>query len=68
MKVRSYQLYGFEGKGGHYLVLETSSATEARDLRDARICSGFPTVVFSYGRQLAIKELDQLAGAEERIR
>jgi hypothetical protein len=68
MKPRTYQLFGFEGRGGHYLVLETSSATEARDLRDARVCSGFPTVVFSAGSELAAEELDRLAGIEERFR
>jgi hypothetical protein len=68
MKPLTFQLYGFEGTGGHYLVLETSSAAEARDLRDARICSGFPTVVRSAGQELAAEELDRLADLEDRFR
>ncbi len=68
MKGRTFQIYGFEGKGGHYLVLETSSAPEARDLRDARICSGFPTVVFSSGQEIGVEELDRLAALAESFR
>jgi hypothetical protein len=67
MKPRSYILYGFEGKGGRYVVLETYSASEARDLRDARNASGFRTAVYSGGEELTLRELDQLADLEDRF-
>lgn len=67
MKPRSYILYGFEGKGGRYVVLETLSASEARDLRDARTASGFRTAVYSGDEELALRELDQLADLEDRF-
>jgi hypothetical protein len=69
MKPRSYLIYGFEGRGSsRYLVLETLSASEARDLRDARTCSGFPTEVFSNDVRMTLEELDQLADIEDRFR
>lgn len=68
MTPRAYQIYGFEGGGGRYLVLETSSASEALDLRVARVASGFKTVVFSQERELSIEELDQRAALEDRFR
>ena len=68
MTPRNYLVYGFEGKGGRYLVLETYSASEARDLRDARVASGFPTTVSSSDGDLTTKELDQLAELENRFR
>jgi hypothetical protein len=67
MKPRSYFVYGFEGKGGRYVVLETCSASEARDLRDARVASGFRTAVFSGQDELTQRELDQLADLEDRF-
>ena len=67
MKPRSYLLYGFEGKSGRYVVLETYSAVEARDLRDARVCSGFPTVVVSSDGELTAEELDRFADLEDRF-
>ena len=67
MSPRSYLIYGFEGKGGRYLVLETVSASEARDLRDARTASGFRTVVFSGEEEMTLLELDQLANLEDRF-
>ncbi len=66
MKPRSYQLYGFEGRGGRYVVLEAVSASEARDLRDARNCSGFRTAVYSGDEELTPRELDRLADLETR--
>jgi hypothetical protein len=63
-----FSIYGFEGRGGKYLVVETQSASEARDLRDARVCSGFRTVVFSSDVELAAEELDRLADIELRFR
>jgi hypothetical protein len=67
MKPRSYCIYGFEGRSGTaYLVLETLSASEARDLRDARSCSGFRTEVHSSGVPITREELDQLADLEDR--
>ena len=67
MKPRSYLVYGFEGKGGRYVVLETLSASEARDLRDARNASGFRTTVYSGDEELTLRELDQLADLEDRF-
>jgi hypothetical protein len=67
MKPRSYLVYGFEGRGGRYLVVETRSASEARDLRDARNSSGFRTTVFSGEDELTLRELDQLADFEDRF-
>ena len=67
MNARNYLLYGFEGKSGRYLVLETYSAVEARDLRDARVCSGFPTVVSSSEGELTSEELDRFADLEDRF-
>jgi hypothetical protein len=67
MKARTYLVHGFEGKGGKYLVLETCSASEARDLRFARIASGFPTTVSSSDGELTIQELDRLADLENRF-
>jgi hypothetical protein len=68
MKPRMYFIYGFEGKGGRYLVLETRSASEARDLRDARTASGFRTVVYGGSdEELTVRELDQLADLEDRL-
>ena len=67
MTPRTYLVYGFEGRGGRYLVLETYSAAEARELRHARICSGFPTVVDSSEGELSVEELDRLADLEERF-
>ena len=66
MKPRTYLIYGFEGRGGKYLVLETSSASEARDLRDARNASGFRTVVYSTEGELTTQQLDQFADLEDR--
>ncbi|MFL6845184.1 MAG: hypothetical protein ACJ8ER_09920 [Allosphingosinicella sp.] len=68
MKVRTYLVYGFEGRGGKYLVVETASASEARDLHDARMASGFRTLVSSSDGELAPGELDQLADLELRFR
>jgi hypothetical protein len=67
MEPRSYIVYGFEGRGGRYVVLDTLSAREARDLRDARTASGFRTAVFSDGKELAVQELDELADLEDRF-
>jgi hypothetical protein len=67
MEARSYIVYGFEGRGGRYVVLETYSAREARDLRDARTCSGFRTAVFTGDDELTPRELDQLADLEDRF-
>jgi hypothetical protein len=67
MKPRSYLLYGFEGRGGRYLVLETCSAVEARDLHHARVCSGFPTAVVSSDGELTAEELDRFAELEDRF-
>ena len=68
MKPHVFSIYGFEGKGGKYLVVETQSASEARDLRDARVCSGFRTVVFSSDVEISAEELDRLADIELRFR
>jgi hypothetical protein len=67
MNALTYLVYGFEGRGGKYLVLETSSAREARDLRIARVCSGFRTVVCSSEGELEPEELDRLAEFEDRF-
>jgi hypothetical protein len=67
MKPRSYLVYRFEGKGGRYLVLETLSAAEARDLRVARVASGFRTAVFAGEDELTHRELDELADLEDRF-
>jgi hypothetical protein len=67
MTPRSYILYGFEGRGGRYVVLDTLSAVEARDLFVARVASGFKTAVFSGGDELTAQELDRLADLEERF-
>ena len=67
MEPRRYFVYGFEGGGGKYLVVETHSASEARDLRDARICSGFRTVVYGTEGELELQELDRLADLEDRF-
>jgi hypothetical protein len=66
MKPYTYIVYGFEGKGGKYPVLETCSASEARDLRDARTCSGFRTAVYSSEGELPPQELDRIADLEDR--
>jgi hypothetical protein len=66
MKPRTYFVYGFEGGGGKYLVMETPSASEARDLRDARTASGFRTTVYSSEGELTAQELDQFADLEDR--
>jgi hypothetical protein len=63
----NYRVYGFEGKGGRYLVVETNSASEARDVRDVRNASGFRTAVYDSDRELAPHELDQLADLELRF-
>lgn len=63
---RTYLIYGFEGRGGKYLVTETASASEARDLRDARTASGFKTVVYSTEGELTPRQLDQFAELEDR--
>ena len=63
-----FLVYGFEGRGGKYLVQETQSAAEARDLRDARNASGFRTVVCTPDRELTLEELDKLADIEDRLR
>jgi hypothetical protein len=68
MKPRTFLIYGFEGKGGKYLVMETHSASEARDLRLARVCSGFQTAVFSADVEIFADELDRLADVELRFR
>ena len=68
MKARSYSIYGFEGRGGRYLVAETCSAVEARDLHHARVCSGFPTAVCSAEGELTAEELDRFADVEDRFR
>jgi hypothetical protein len=68
MKPRTFLIYGFEGKGGKYLVTETQSASEARDLRLARVCSGFQTAVFSADVEITPDELDRLADVELRFR
>jgi hypothetical protein len=67
MEPSRFIVYGFEGGGGRYVVLDTLSAREARDLRDARIASGFRTVVFCNGKELTLKELDELADLEDRF-
>ena len=67
MKTCSYFIYGFEGRGGRYLVLETPSAGEAQDLRDARNLSGFRTVVYDSEGELTIGELDRRAAVENRF-
>ena len=66
MTPRTYLIYGFEGRGGKYLVAETFSASEARDLRDARTASGFRTAVYSTEGELTARELDQFADLEDR--
>jgi hypothetical protein len=68
MKPRTFLIYGFEGRGGKYLVTETSSASEARDLRLARVCSGFRTAVFSADAEVSAEELERLAEIELRFR
>ena len=68
MSARKYFVYGFEGRGGRYLVLDTVSATEARDLRDGRTASGFRTAVYSGEDELTERELDLLADLEDRFR
>ena len=67
MKPRNYLVYGFEGRGGRYVVLDTHSASEARDLRDVRRASGFPTTVFDCDRELGDRELDEFANLEDRF-
>ena len=62
-----YVVYGFEGRGGRYVVADTCSASEARDLRDVRRASGFKTAVFDSDRELGLEELDQLADLEDRF-
>jgi len=62
-----YLVYGFEGGGGKYLVADTYSAAEARDIRDVRLASGFRTVVFHDERELTLEELDQRADLEDRF-
>lgn len=66
MKPRTFLIYGFEGKGGKSPVMETCSASEARDLRLARVCSGFQTAVYS--AEIAAEELDRLADLELQVR
>ena len=66
MKARHYCVYGFEGRGGRYLILDTASAGEARDLRDGRTASGFRTAVFGGEDELTLRELDRLADLEDR--
>jgi hypothetical protein len=68
MKPRTFKIYGFEGKGGKYLVVETHSASEARDLRLARVCSEFQTAVYSADVEITEEELDRLADIEIRFR
>lgn len=68
MKPRTFMIYGFEGKGGKYLVMETPSASDARDLALARTCSGFRTAVFSADVEITTDELDKLADLEIRFR
>jgi hypothetical protein len=67
MTPRRYILYGFEGKGGRYVVLETLSAVEARDLFVARVASGFRTAAFAGDDALTAQELDRLADLEDRF-
>lgn len=67
MTPRRYFVYGFEGKGGRYPILDTYSATEARDLRDVRRASGFKTAVYDDDRELSLQELDELADIEDRF-
>ena len=62
-----YLLYGFEGRGGRYLFADTDSASEARDIRDVRLASGFKTAVFHFDRELSLEELDQRADLEDRF-
>jgi hypothetical protein len=66
MNPRTYLIYGFEGGGGTYLVIETPSASEARDHRDARNASGFRTVVYSTEGELSVQELDRFVDLEDR--
>jgi hypothetical protein len=67
MTPRRYFVHGFEGRGGRYIVADTSSAREARDIRDVRLASGFKTVVFDSDRELTLEELDQFADLEDRF-
>jgi hypothetical protein len=60
-------VYGFEGRGGRYVILDTSSAADARDLRDVRRASGFKTAVFESDRELPAEELDRIADLEDRF-
>ena len=62
-----YVVYGFEGGGGRYVVADTHSATEARDIRDVRLASGFKTAVCDSDRELTLEQLDQLADVEDRF-
>lgn len=59
-------VHGFEGKGGKYLVLETVSTSEARDLYHARVVSGFRTAISSIDGDLTVEELDRIADLEDR--
>ena len=68
MTPRKYFVYGFEGRGGRYVILDTVSAREARDLFEARTASGFRTAVFRGEDELSERELDLLADLEERFR
>jgi hypothetical protein len=67
MTPRSYILYGFEGRGGRYVVLDTLSAIDARDLFVARVASGFKTAAYLGDEELTPQELDRLADLEERF-
>jgi hypothetical protein len=67
MTPRSYLVFGFEGRGGRYLVQDTLSAREARDLFVARVDSGFKTAVFLGDDELTPQELDRLADLEDRF-
>lgn len=67
MTASSLIVYGFEGKGGRYVVLDTLSAREARDLGVARTASGFRTAVFQGDKELTAQELEALADLEERF-
>jgi len=62
-----YVIHGFEGRGGRYVVADTYSATEARDIRDVRPASGFKTAVYDNERELSLQELDELADLEDRF-
>jgi hypothetical protein len=67
MQPGTYLIYGFEGRGGRYLVQDTLSAREARDHFIARVASGFKTVVFLGDEELTPQELERLADLEERF-